>query len=117
MLHSIWRSLAMTKGMLDVKSVEPLKSEKSSQMEVGDAEPFVFDVAHEQCAIEGNATFGEFGFIRKVTGVDVFDFQRFDLPGFGFQADAIEAVLVSSRGVTERAGFEKVRSFSQIREF
>ena len=65
-------------------------------MEIGDGVPFVFDVAHKECAIEGNAAFGKLRFIGEETGMDVFDFERFNLPGFGFELDAIQTALVAS---------------------
>ena len=64
-------------------------------MEVRDGVPFVFDVAHKECAIEGDAAFGKFAFVGKVTGMDVFDFQGFNLPGFGLEPDTVEAILVA----------------------
>jgi hypothetical protein len=44
----------------------------------------VLDVTHEQGAIERDAAFGKRGFVGKVAGMNVFDVQRFNLPGFGF---------------------------------
>ncbi len=64
-------------------------------MEVRDGVPFVFDVAHKECAIEGNAAFGKLRFVGKIAGMDVFDIERFNLPGFGLQADAVETALVA----------------------
>ena len=63
--------------------------------------PFVFDVAHEQRAIEGDGAFGKLLLIGEVAGINALDGQWFDFPGFGFEPNTVQAILVASYGISE----------------
>jgi len=49
-------------------------------VEIVNAVPFVFDIAHDQRMIEFNRALWKFRSVRKITGVDVRNIQRLNLP-------------------------------------
>ena len=63
--------------------------------------PFMFDVAHEQRAIEGDGAFGKLVLVGEVAGINALDGQWFDFPGFRFEPNAIQAVFVCGYGISK----------------
>jgi len=56
--------------------------------------PFMFDVAHEQGAIERDGAFGKLVLVGEVAGINALDGQWLDLPGFCLEPNTIQAAFV-----------------------
>ena len=73
----------------------------------------VFDVFHEQGAIEMDGAGGETSAVIKETGLDGEYFERVDLPRLGVEFKAVAAAGIFRGGIADGTAREEVRGGGQ----
>src|SRR5260221_4258126 len=86
---------AKTRRMVRVRFTE-------SKVQVRLTVPFMLNIPHYQGAIERYAAFRKFFLVRKITRKHFLHLQRLHLPGFSFQPQAVETILLARYRIAHR---------------
>ena len=69
--------------------------------------PFMADVAHDECVIEGDAVIRKCYFVRKEGGLDLFHGEWAHLPVGYFKPDTVETTAIPGHGIPDASALEK----------